>query len=160
MMSSMDAHRWALAILILTGAMLFAALCLELILGMEPCPLCLMQRVWVFAAGFIAYLSVVHNPRWGIYPLLCILACATGSYFAGRQLWLMSLPPDQVPSCGPGIDYMFQNFPLSDVLGAMTQGTGDCAEPQAFLGITLPLWVLAGFAAIVFAAVQQWRAPR
>ena len=74
-------------------------------------------------AGLISAAGLLHSPRWGIYPLLTILAALTGGGFSVRQLYLQNLPPDQVPSCGPDMTYMLENFPLADVLAAMTRGT-------------------------------------
>lgn len=150
----------ALAILALCGALVFAAQVAEHGFAQEPCPLCLMQRLWFFLAGLFAFAGLLHDPRWGIYPLLSILSALAGGGFAIRQLYLQSLPADQVPTCGAPIDFMIQQeaFTWGDVLGAMTRGTGDCAEAWPFLGISLAAWALMGFAAIIVLAVLQLRA--
>jgi disulfide bond formation protein DsbB len=114
-----------------------------------------MQRVWFAVAGLLALAALIHSPRWGIYPLLTILAALVGGGFSIRQLWLQSLPADQVPACGPGMDYMLENFPLGDVLAAMTQGTGDCAQVAWQFGLTIPGWALVGFIAIIVVAGFQ-----
>ena len=153
-----DAEAWAALIVFACGFLLCGALIMEHAFDMAPCPLCLMQRIWFTLAGLVALASLIHSPRWGIYPLLTILACLVGAGFAIRQLWLQSLPADQVPSCGPDMAYMLENFPLADVLAAMTSGTGDCAEVSwRFLGLTLPGWALAGFTAIAIMAARQLR---
>ncbi len=90
-------------------AMAFA-LYLELVKGIHPCPLCVLQRIAVVTLGVICLIATLHNPkRLGvrIYSLLSILACAGGLVFSIRQLWLQSLPPGQAPSCGAGIGYLF-----------------------------------------------------
>ena len=138
-----------------TGFLLAGALIMEHLFMMDPCPLCLMQRVWFAIAGLLALGALIHSPRWGIYPLLTILAALVGGGFSIRQLWLQSLPADQVPACGPGMDYMLENFPLGDVLAAMTQGTGDCAEVAWQFGLTIPGWALVGFIAIIVVAGIQ-----
>ena len=140
-----------------TGFLLAGALIMEHIFMMDPCPLCLMQRVWFAVAGLLALAALIHSTRWGIYPLLTIVAALVGGGFSIRQLWLQSLPADQVPACGPGMDYMLENFPLGDVLAAMTQGTGDCAEVAWQFGLTIPGWALVGFAAIIVVAGLQLR---
>lgn len=150
---------WALCLVAVVGLLLFAALVMEHAFGMDPCPLCLMQRIWFFFAGVFAFTSLLHNPRWGIYPLLTMLAALIGGGFSIRQLYLQSLPADQVPACGPDMAYMLEALPLSDVLIAMTQGTGDCAEVAwSLLGISIPGWALLSFAAIIVMAVLQLRA--
>jgi protein dithiol:quinone oxidoreductase len=149
----------ALCILGLCGGLLFGALVMEHAFDQVPCPLCLMQRVWFFAAGLFAFAGLLHEPRWGIYPLLSLVSALVGGGFAIRQLYLQSLPEDQVPACGPDINYMFDAFPLSEVLAAMTRGTGDCAAVGwTFIGIPLPGWALLGFAALTVLAVLQLRA--
>lgn len=153
------ARDYALAIAGLCGGLVLAALILEYTVeGMEPCPLCLMQRLWFLIAGLVAYAGLAHNPRWGIYPLLTIFAALAGGGFAVRQLWLMSLPEDRVPACGAGLDFLLGNRMFGDALQAMVSGTGDCVDEPPFLGVPLPVWTLAGFAVIVVAAVLQWRA--
>ena len=128
-------------------------------MGLAPCPLCMMQRLWIAIVGLIIYVSLLHNPRLGIYPLMGMLASLVGGGFSIRQLWLQSLPADQVPACGPDLQYMLEAFPLSDVLVAMTSGTGDCATVSwSLLGISIPGWVLAGFIALFVLCFAQLRA--
>jgi len=149
----------ALATLALCGALVAGALVMEHFFDLVPCPLCLMQRIWFFIAGLATVAGLLHNPRWGIYPLLTGLAALTGGGFAIRQLWLQSLPADQVPACGPGIEYMIEVFPASEVLLAMTRGTGDCAVVEwSFLGVSIAGWALLGFGAIAVLCVAQLRA--
>jgi disulfide bond formation protein DsbB len=81
-----------------------------------------------------------------------------GAGFSIRQLYLQSLPEDQVPACGPDMTYMLENFPLADVLAAMTRGTGSCAEVAWQFGLTIPGWALVGFATIAVLAIVQFRA--
>ena len=149
---------YALAAVALCGVLLFGAQIMEHRFAMDPCPMCLMQRLWIFAAALAAYAGLAHNPRWGIYPLLTIVAALIGGAVSVRQLWLQSLPADQVPACGPPVDYMIENFSLLDTLSSMFFGTGDCAQVDAFLGVSLPLWALLGFAALIALAALQWRA--
>ena len=152
------ARDYAVAIAGLCGALVFGALVLEhAVEGMEPCALCLMQRLWFLIAGLVAYAGLAHNPRWGIYPLLTFTAALAGGGFAVRQLWLKSLPADQVPAC-IDLDRLFEFGMFSDALTAMVSGTGDCVAEPPFLGIPVPLWSLAGFIAVAVAAVLQWRA--
>jgi disulfide bond formation protein DsbB len=76
-----------------------------------------------------------------------LLATLSGAGVAGWHVWIQHLPPDQIPSCGPGLDYMLDNLPLSDVLKMVFGGSGECAEVVwQFLGLSMPAWV---FIAIV-----------
>lgn len=115
-------------------------------LGLEPCPLCVFQRVGVIALGLVFLGAAVHNAGrigariWGVLQLL--VAGLAGSVSA-RQVWLQNLPPDEVPACGPGLDYMFEVFPLMEALSMVFQGSGECAEiVWQFLGLSMPGWVL------------------
>ena len=150
---------YALAAIALCGVLLFGAEIMEHRFAMDPCPMCLMQRLWIFAAGLAAYAGLAHNPRWGIYPLLTIVAALVGGWVSARHLWLQSPFADKVPSCGPETaDDMIEYFSLPDILSGMFFGTGDCAQVDAFLGVSLPLWALLGFAALIALAALQWRA--
>ena len=149
---------WAIVLIAWIAGLIVLALVLEHAFGMEPCALCLTQRVWFMIAGLVVFGGLVHNPNLGIYPLLTILAAATGGGFAIRHIWLENLPPGQAPSCGPGIDYLLDGFPAADVLRAMTLGTGNCAEAtSAVFGVSIPIWALLGFIVIIAGAVMQWR---
>ena len=149
---------YALAIVLLGGGVLFGAEVLEHGTGMDPCPLCLMQRLWFYVAALAAYAGLLLNPRWGIYPLLTIVAALTGSGFALRQLWLQSLPAGQAPSCAAPVSQLLENGMYGEALSSMFFGTGNCTEPDLVLGVNLAVWALLGFAAIIALAVLQWRA--
>ena len=125
MKNSLKTELWATWICLGAGGILCVGLLVEFALGLAPCPLCMMQRIWFALTGIVAWIGLTHNPRWGIYPLVSALCAMVGGGFAIRQLWLQSLPADQVPSCGPDLSYMIDAFPLGDLLAAMTSGTGD-----------------------------------
>ena len=148
------------ALVAATGALLGGALFMEHVMGFAPCPLCLMQRIWVMIVGAIALAGLTHNPRILIYPLLSVLAALTGAGFSIRQLYLQSLPPDQVPACGAPLDYLLED-PLADLLREMTMGSGDCAAVSwSLFGVSIPGWTLLGFLVLAGLAVLQWRAAR
>ena len=148
------------ALVAATGAMLGGALFMEHVMGLAPCPLCLMQRIWVMIVGAIALAGLTHNPRILIYPLLSVLAALIGAGFSIRQLYLQSLPADQVPACGAPLDYLLDG-PLADLLREMTMGSGDCAEVSwSLFGVSIPGWTLLGFLVLAGLAVLQWRAAR
>ena len=115
-------------------------------LFLEPCPLCVFQRVAVVGMGLGFLLLALHNPRgWARRAYLGILGLFTliGIVVAGRHVWLQNLPPDEVPSCGPGLGYMLDNFPLGDALKMVFTGSGECATVDwQFLGLSMPAWVL------------------
>lgn len=151
---------FAAALVAATGVLLGGALFMEHVMDLTPCPLCLMQRIWVMIVGAIALAGLAHNPRILIYPLLSVLAATAGAGFSVRQLYLQSLPADQVPSCGAPLEYLLDG-PLADLLREMTLGGGNCAEVSfSLIGISLPGWALLGFLALAGLAALQWRAAR
>ncbi len=141
--------------------MLVAVLYFQMMLHLIPCPLCVSQRGFVIATGLIALAAFIHNPGatgTKIYAALTTLAALGGAAIAGRQVWLQSLPEDQIPACGPTLDWMFQaNFPLQEILGAMFFGEGSCAEIKwMFLGLSIPGWTLVAFLFLAAVGVFQF----
>jgi disulfide bond formation protein DsbB len=116
---------------------------------LDPCPLCIFQRVAFFWMGVFALLAAIHNPgQFGrrVYAWLVVLGAAGGAAIAGRHIWLQNLPADQIPECGPGLNYMLDNFPLMEVFSTVLQGSGSCAEVKwTFMGMTMPMWTLAWY---------------
>lgn len=139
-------------------AMAFA-LYLQTAEGLEPCPLCIFQRVAVISVGVLALLAALHNPKaWGrrLYALLMALAALGGIIVAGRHVWLQHLPPDQVPSCGPGLDYWLAALPLKQVMVEVFHGSGECAKVDwTLLNISLPGWVLVLCLGFLVASLWQ-----
>jgi len=115
-------------------------------LMLTPCPLCVFQRLAVISIGVIFLLAALQNPDgWGrrIYAALILVAAGAGVGVAGRHVWLQNLPPDKVPSCGPGFDYIIGSFPLADALKLIFSGSGECASIDwRFLGLSMPAWVV------------------
>ena len=158
MKNSLKTEQWATWICLGAGGILCIGLLVEFALGLAPCPLCMMQRIWFALTGIVAWIGLSHNPRWGIYPLVSALCAMVGGGFAIRQLWLQSLPADQVPSCGPDLSYMIDAFPLGDLLVAMTSGTGDCAVIHDVIPLmSIAGWSLLGFSLLLIASVMQLR---
>ena len=131
-------------------------------LGLEPCYLCITQRVFVIAIGVIFLVAGLHNPLakgQKIYSSLVAATAAIGGYFSIKQLWLQSLPEDKVPACGPPADYLFDAFSVSEAISMLLRGDGNCAEVQwQLLGLSMPGWVLVAF--IGFAAVAIFQLLR
>jgi protein dithiol:quinone oxidoreductase len=133
----------------------------EHIMKYEPCPLCITQRAFFNVIGILAAIAFWHNPRTkGLtsYALLGVLAALGGGYFAQHQLWLQSLPADQVPACGPGLAYMFEAFPFMEAVKLLLQGDGSCAEPHKVLGVSFAAWSLMAFAGL--GLINLWQLVR
>jgi protein dithiol:quinone oxidoreductase len=140
-------------IFLATALIIGAALYMEHVMLLEPCGLCITQRVFVVLAGLVCLAAAIHNPgKQGVrnYAYGAAGMCVAGSYFAIRQIWLTYLPEEQVPACGPGFSYIRDNFPLSDLLSFLLKGDGNCAEVSwRFLGIfSIPELALMGFIAL------------
>ena len=129
--------------------------------GLEPCPLCMFQRVCVVALGIVFLIAAIHNPGRGgaaMYAFLTLLVGGAGAAFAGRQIWLQALPKDQVPACGMGLSYMMDTLPFMDVIAKVLQGSGECAEKAwVFLGLSIAGWSFVFFAAMIVAAIALIR---
>jgi disulfide bond formation protein DsbB len=131
-------------------------------LGLEPCPLCILQRVAVIALGGL-FLAAALHPAGAtgrrVYALLLGFVALVGSGVAGRHVWLTTLPPERVPACGPGLDFMLETFPLRDALGMVLSGSGECAKGAwRLLGLSMPAWVLIALLCLgVFGVACNWR---
>jgi disulfide bond formation protein DsbB len=133
----------------------------QFIEGLEPCPLCISQRIAIFATGLCFIVAVIHNPRAKgikIYSLAGGVIALLGAMISLRHVWLQHLPPDQVPECGPGLDYMLQNFPLINALKLLLSGTGECAEVNwTLLGFSMPAWTCLAFLLLAGLSLAQLR---
>ncbi len=132
---------------------------------LEPCPLCISQRIMILTTGIIFLIAAIHNPEnCGLkaYSILGTMTALIGAGISIRHVWIQNLPPDQVPECGPGLEYIFEHFPLIDTIKLMLNGTGDCAEILwTFLGISIPGWTLVAFLGLAaLSLLQQWNSPK
>lgn len=158
---------WSFRAQFFTGVLVVAALMAYALfeqyqMGVEPCPLCTFQRVAFIAMGLFFLIGALHNPgrtgRW-IYAVLVFIGGAIGGGIAIRHLYLQSLPPSEVPACGPGLEYLLDAFPFRRVLELVFTGSGECAVVNwSFLGISMPGWTLAFYIALAFGAL--WAASR
>lgn len=132
------------------AGLLAYAIYLQLYAGLEPCPLCIFQRVAFAALGLVFLVGGVHAPRGSTarrgYGVIGLLAGLAGIAVAGNHVRLQHLPPDMVPSCGPGLDYMMEAMPLTGVIRKVMTGSGECANVDwSFLGLSMPAWSLLWF---------------
>jgi protein dithiol:quinone oxidoreductase len=140
------------------AALLAYAYYAQFVMHLEPCPLCIFQRVGVFALGVVFLIAALHDPApvgRRVYAVLLALAASATIGIASRQLYIMSLPPDAVPACGASLDFMLKVFSLSEVLVKVLTGSGECAKVTwQFLGLAMPAWVL--ISAAVLGAFGLW----
>lgn len=153
--TQLNPFRWSFRAQCLAGfavcvALLGYAVFLQFHDFLEPCPLCIFQRVAFAGLGLALLLAGLHAPRgsagrraWGV---LALLAAITGIGIAGRHVWLQHLPPDQVPMCGPGLAFLTEAMPLGSVIRTVLTGSGECAKVDwSFLGLSMPEWSLLWF---------------
>ncbi|MFK2899445.1 disulfide bond formation protein B [Dyella jejuensis] len=149
----MNPFRWNYRVSFLAGfliciALLGFALYAEYQLGMEPCPLCIFQRIGFMFMAVFFLAGAIHAPRangrW-FYTGWVLLGALFGIAVAGRHLWIQSLPADQIPACGPNLAYMFDAFPFAKALKMVFTGSGECAKVQPILGLPMPFWSLLWF---------------
>jgi protein dithiol:quinone oxidoreductase len=125
---------------------------------LNPCPLCIFQRVAFAALGVVALLAALHAPKGAlgrrIYGVLALLAGGVGVGIAGRHVWLTTLPADQVPSCGPPLQFIVDHNPFGEMIKMVLTGSGECAKVDwTFLGLSMPAWSLVWFVALVLFAL-------
>ena len=127
-------------------SLLIYAYWLEIVRHLDPCPLCIFQRLAFTMIALLALVGFLHNPATigrRVYSVLGCICALAGSLIAGRHVWLQSLPADKTPECGPGLDYLLETFPLSDVLRKVMTGSGECATVDwSLMGASMPAWAL------------------
>ncbi|MFC3908007.1 disulfide bond formation protein B [Legionella dresdenensis] len=154
-MNKITYRQWQGAVFIISLIVLYLSLYFQYVRDLQPCPLCIMQRACVILLVILSIIGIMAGQRKAtrILTILQLFAGIAGLFFAARQLWLQSLPADQVPACLPGLDVLFKYFPLSDVLHALFWGAGDCAEVDwQWLGVSMPGWAALYFVAMIGAA--------
>ena len=113
---------------------------------LEPCPLCVFQRMSVIGMGILFLVAGIHDSSARgsrVYTAFIGLISAAGAVVAGRHVWLQHLPPEGVPTCGPGFNYIMDSFPLGEALSMIFKGSGACADVDwVFLGLSMPAWTL------------------
>jgi protein dithiol:quinone oxidoreductase len=146
---------YILGFVVCAGLMAFA-LYLQYAQDLEPCPLCIFQRVAVITMGIVFLIAAIHSPgRFGagVYAVLQLIFGGAGAALALRQVWLQSLPKDQVPACGMSLSYMLDTLPFAETLRKVLEGSGECAEKNwEFLHLSIAGWTLVFFVTMVVAS--------
>ena len=146
----------------LVCALLMAfALYLQYAMDLEPCPLCVFQRMTMIATGVVFLVAALHGPRRGgaaFYAVLTLITAGIGAGLAAWQVWIQGQPKGSVPACGMGLDYMLDTMPLFDVIARVLKGSGECADQGwVFLGLAIPSWTFVFFVAMIAAALALIR---
>jgi protein dithiol:quinone oxidoreductase len=119
---------------------------------LEPCPLCMFQRITVLALGIAFAIAAIHHPRrWGsyVYAFLIAVAALATIGVAARHVYVQSQPPGSIPACGAPLETLIKMFPLTQVIRKVLRAGGECATINwTFLGLAMPAWVLLSAAVL------------
>lgn len=130
--------------------------------GLEPCPMCIVQRYALLLVAVVSGLTALLRGRTSLSVGLVtmLLLSASGAFVAARQSFLQWYPPE-VLSCGRDLYGMIESFPLKRVIPMIFKGSGDCsAVDWTFLGLSIANWSFLCFAGIfVLTALLFWRRP-
>jgi protein dithiol:quinone oxidoreductase len=128
------------------AALLAYALYTQFYQGLEPCPLCIFQRIGIALLGVVFLAAAIHNPRGrgrAVYACLLGVAALATLGVAARHVYVQSLPPGSLPSCGAPLASLVKFMPLWQVIRKVLTGSGECGEVSwRFLGLAMPAWVL------------------
>ncbi|MGQ0800452.1 MAG: disulfide bond formation protein B [Pseudomarimonas sp.] len=159
----MNPLSWPFRLHCLLGAAVCAgllayALYVQHVLFIDPCPMCVLQRVAFAGFGLVCLVGAVHGPKLprgrAAYGVLAGFCGLMGGAVAAQHVRLQHLPADQVPACGPGLNYYIDTFPVVDALAQVLRGSGECAKVDwMFAGLSMPEWTLICFAGLVSAAI-------
>ena len=145
-----------LAMFLSCAGLIGIALYLQHARGLEPCPMCILQRYAFIVVGVIALAAAIHNPALRgrrIYSGLLVVMAATGGGIAIRHVYLEHYPP-KIFDCGADVGFMLESFPLTQALPMIFRGTGDCTKVVwQFLGLSIAEWSLICFATLILAAI-------
>ena len=144
----------ALGFLACAGLMGYA-LYAQHVLGLQPCPLCIFQRIATIVTGILFLIAAIHNPRSigaRAYGALIALAALGGMLISARHVWIQAQPPGTVAACGADLNYLLEIMPVTDVISKVLTGSGECGKVDwTLLGLSMPWWV-----AISLAVLGTW----
>ncbi|MEZ7847874.1 MAG: disulfide bond formation protein B [Polaromonas sp.] len=136
-------------------AMLAFGLYLQHVVGLEPCPMCIVQRYALLLVALVAGLTALFSGR-AVLMLgsgLLLFSAGLGAFVAARQSWLQWYPPE-VASCGRDFYGMIETFPLQRAIPMIFKGSGDCSVIDwTFLGLSIANWSFLSFVAICLIAL-------
>jgi protein dithiol:quinone oxidoreductase len=128
-------------------------------LGLEPCPMCILQRYAFLAIGIVSLAAAIHGPRGvalKVYGALVVIFAIAGGGVAIRHSYLQHFPPLR-ETCGTDLEFLLNTFSLSEAFPKIFAGTGSCSKVDwKLLGLSIPEWALVWFA--IFVALAIWTA--
>ncbi len=148
MIGFLSARRFHGLVAFVAFALLAVAFYMEYQMALEPCPLCMLQRIVFLCVGLVSLASALTGSQTArrFFSWVVVVLSLIGAALAIRHLYLQQLPEDQLPACLPGLSYMFDVFPWQEIMQAMIMGTGECGDVVwTFLSISIPGWTLVAF---------------
>lgn len=144
------------------AALMAYALYAQHVLGLEPCPLCIFQRVAVISVGVLFLVAALHAPGAKgarVYGVLQLIAVLAGIAISSRHIWIQAQPPGTVAACGADLNYLLDIMPVTDVITKVLTGSGECGRVDwRLLGLSMPWWVLFSLVALgAWAALVNFR---
>lgn len=148
MFALLSARRFHGLVAVVAFTLLAVAFYMEYQMALEPCPLCMLQRIVFFCVGVVSLVSFLLSSerlrRWCAWKV--VVLSVIGAALAIRHLYLQHLPEEELPACLPGLSYMFDVFPWQEIMQAMIMGTGECGDVVwTLFGISIPGWTLVAF---------------
>ena len=141
------------------AGMMGFALYAQYVLLLDPCPLCVFQRIATIMLGLVFLAAALHNAGDFGSKIYGVLVTLTAGFGVGVAVWhvrLQNMPADDVPSCGPGFEYIMDNFALFDALSLIFKGSGECADVVwRLLGLSMPTWVIIGLGGLGIAGIYN-----
>ena len=146
-------------------ALIAYALYTQHVLGLEPCPLCIFQRVAVISIGALFLIAAVHDPSLRgarVYGSLIVVAVIVGLAISGRHIWIQAQPPGTVAACGADLNYLLEIMPVTEVITKVLTGSGECGKVDwRLLGLSMPWWVAISLAVLgVWAVLANFLSGR
>ncbi|WDJ99069.1 disulfide bond formation protein B [Xanthomonas campestris pv. incanae] len=169
----MNPFRWGFRAQFVLGflacaGLLAYAIYVQLHLGLEPCPLCIFQRIAFATLALLFLLGALHGPRGAggrkAYGVLAFIAAGVGMGIAARHVWVQIRPKDMMSSCGPPLSFLSETMGPFEVFRTVLTGTGDCGNIDwRFLGLSMPMWSMVWFVGLALWALYagfKHRGPR
>ena len=143
-----NTRKLALAGFLACAGLIGIALYLQYETGLEPCPLCMIERLWFAGLGLVFLVAALHGPRgWGtkVYGVLALACSLTGASFAVRHVWLQFHPPEDL-ACTADLFFQLKRYPWLSVVERALRATGDCAKVDwTLFGLSIAEWSLVWF---------------
>ena len=155
-------RQWLIVLTLVCAGMFSYGMYLQQVVGLDPCPMCIVQRYALILVGLIALLTALFPQRLAHQIGLGALSVVAlfGAFTAARQSWLQWFPPE-ILSCGRDLFGMIESFPLRRVIPMVFRGTGDCSKIDwTFLGLTIANWSFLVFCGMALLAMLLFWALR